>query len=432
MLFNIILKSKKHLFSIGIITIYLFYKIHLEKPIFVSGDELNSILIYSSNLKTFLLKNVPGNVVFFHFFGLVKSHLFGFDIVTFRSINFLFLIIIFYIFYKQFKNFIFVYLVILLLLSSNLLIYLGIYVGYIFSSLIFLIIFFLLYKPQQDKYVQKIIFFLLFIQSYNHLVNIYLVIPIIITMFVHEEYKKKYIKNFIFYFIFPTSLFYTFSIILTGLHELRLPSYDMQNIIHILKEQLSNVFYLGVKKIFFYEVYQAADSFSIKVFLIKLYNFDKMYFLIFIIIQLFSLIFIKNNKTHKKIFLIFLLHFLIFFIINKDPAPRIFTGFIFAYIFNIFFIFTEFKIKINRNINNILIVSCFILIYQLNYSEIILKSSRGPDFVKNDLKKEILLNECKLINNNFLEVEKKTYYYQYLNVCKKKFNLFEFRSFYKA
>ena len=52
-----------------LITIFLlllfYYKLYLEYKIPILGDELNSILIYSTNFKTLFLKNFPGNVSFF-------------------------------------------------------------------------------------------------------------------------------------------------------------------------------------------------------------------------------------------------------------------------------------------------------------------------------------------------------------------------------
>jgi hypothetical protein len=47
--------------------------------------------------------------------------------------------------------------------------------------------------------------------------------------------------------------------------------------------------------------------------------------------------------------------------------------------------------------------------------------------VKNDLS----INDCKLKNNSYSEMEKKSYYYFYLNLCDKKFSLIEFINFYR-
>ena len=63
-----------------ILLIFFYYKLYLEFFIPITGDELNSILIYSSNIKTLFLKNYPGNVTFFHFLGYLKTSIFGYDL----------------------------------------------------------------------------------------------------------------------------------------------------------------------------------------------------------------------------------------------------------------------------------------------------------------------------------------------------------------
>ena len=87
--------------SIGILLVLFFYKLHFKSFIPVSGDELNSILVYSSNFKTLLLKNFPGNVTFFHFFGYLKTLLLGYDLVLYRTITFIFLALHFWILKKM-------------------------------------------------------------------------------------------------------------------------------------------------------------------------------------------------------------------------------------------------------------------------------------------------------------------------------------------
>ena len=46
--------------SIGLLLFLFFYKLHFQSFIPISGDELNSILVYSSNIKT-VLENIPIN-----------------------------------------------------------------------------------------------------------------------------------------------------------------------------------------------------------------------------------------------------------------------------------------------------------------------------------------------------------------------------------
>ena len=87
--------------SIIILFLFFFYKLHFETFIPVSGDELNSILVYSSNIKTIFLKNFPGNLPFFHFFGYFKTFIVGYDLISFRAITFIFLILHFWILKKM-------------------------------------------------------------------------------------------------------------------------------------------------------------------------------------------------------------------------------------------------------------------------------------------------------------------------------------------
>ena len=80
-----------------IFLLFFFYKINLESFIPITGDELSSILVYSSNIKTVFLKNFPNNVTFFNFFGYIKSLIFGYDLISYRALTFIFVIFHFFI-----------------------------------------------------------------------------------------------------------------------------------------------------------------------------------------------------------------------------------------------------------------------------------------------------------------------------------------------
>ena len=74
---------------IAIFLLLLFYyKLYLENDIPILSDELNSILVYSTNYKTLFLKNFPGNVSFYHLIGYIKSIIFGYELLSYRSISF--------------------------------------------------------------------------------------------------------------------------------------------------------------------------------------------------------------------------------------------------------------------------------------------------------------------------------------------------------
>ena len=174
---------------IVILLIFFYYKLYLEFFIPISGDELNSILVYSSNIKTLFLKNFPGNVTFFHLFGYLKTLIFGYDLISYRSISFIFFILHFWILKKlnYFDSKIIIFFCLLILTNFSL--YVGLYVGYIFSSFIFVTIFYLLNTNHKEKN-NKLIFLLLFVQFYNHLVNINLIVPIILSLFFFFKQKK--------------------------------------------------------------------------------------------------------------------------------------------------------------------------------------------------------------------------------------------------
>jgi hypothetical protein len=121
--------------SIIILLIILFYKLHFQFSIAASGDELNSILVYSSNIKTLFLKNFPGNVTFYHFFGYLKSKVIGYDLITYRSLTFIFFLLHFWILKKmKFQNN-FKLGFYLLIITSYISYYIGQYSGYLFHRL---------------------------------------------------------------------------------------------------------------------------------------------------------------------------------------------------------------------------------------------------------------------------------------------------------
>ena len=87
------IKFLKNIIPINILNaifllLLFYYKLYLEYEIPILGDELNSILIYSTNIKTLFLKNFPGNVTFYHLFGYIKSIFFGYELLTYISISF--------------------------------------------------------------------------------------------------------------------------------------------------------------------------------------------------------------------------------------------------------------------------------------------------------------------------------------------------------
>ena len=421
---------------IVILLIFFYYKLYLEFFIPISGDELNSILVYSSNIKTLFLKNFPGNVTFFHLFGYLKTLIFGYDLVSYRSISFIFFILHFWILKKlnYFDSKIIIFFCLLILTNFSL--YVGLYVGYIFSSFIFVTIFYLLNTNHKEKN-NKLILLLLFVQFYNHLVNIYLIVPIILSLFFFSNKKKIYKEIFIF-FICPSIIFYTLSIILTGLAELKIAETNLDTVILYLINNYYFIFVNGFNRIFFYEAYSNSSNLDIKELIINFFHFDRIILLIFFLSIITSLINIKNRKTNIIFSLIIILHIFCIFIINKQAAPRIFTGFLSFYILIIFDYFNnnKFLIKIiNLQLAKFsFLIILLILVMNFNYIKIIKSSIYANDinFEENKISLKILEKKCILSNNNFSEIQKRNFYFNYLNKCNKKFNLSEFLTFYRS
>jgi len=156
--------------SIAILLILFFYKLHFKSFIPVSGDELNSILVYSSNIKTLFLKNFPGNVIFFHLLGYLKSLSFGYELISYRSITFLFVLLHFWTLKKMnYNNNFVLFFFSLLLISNSYMYYSGQYIGYIFSSFIFVIIFYLIKDNKNERYNKLIFFFSNKIKNYKNI-----------------------------------------------------------------------------------------------------------------------------------------------------------------------------------------------------------------------------------------------------------------------
>jgi len=424
-------------FSIVLLVIIYFYKINLINFIPVTGDELNSILVYSTNIKTLFLKNYPGNVTFFYLIGYLKSIFIGYELISYRSITFLFFIMHFIILKKMnfscIKNLIFF----AILISSYFSYYVGQYIGYVFSSFIFVTIFFLLTNNQKEKN-NNIIFFLLFIQLYNHLVNLYLVGPIIIALFILSSNKIKFIKKFILYFIFPILLFYTLSILLTGLAENKVSNTDFGYIFNYVFENKLDIFSSGFKRIFFFEAYTNANTFDFKSFFLSLFIFDKIYFVLFLSSILISIINLKQKKIELIFSLILIFHFIFLILINKDPAPRIFSGFVCFYIFFILLYFKNYLETLTKLQNKLIyfgiLIFLIITMTNFNYLKLIYDKKKSADFnfEVNKISITILKKNCNLQNNNFSEIQKRNFYFNYLNLCNKKFDLSEYLRFYRS
>ena len=423
--------------SIIILLFLLFYKLHFQFSIAASGDELNSILVYSSNIKTLFLKNFPGNVTFFHFFGYLKSKVIGYDLITYRSLTFIFFLLHFWILERMKIQNSFKIGFFLLIITSYLSYYIGQYSGYLFSSFLYVLIYYLIKCNKKNDY-NKIILILLFIQIYNHLVNLYLVLPILISIFIYSKKKINFFKEFLIYFFLPVLFFYLISSILTGLSELKISNTGLSYVATFLFNDFLNIIKIGFTRIFFYEAYSSANKFEIIQFIINFIIFDKIIFVIFILSFICAIINLKYKNISTIFSVIIISHIFMLFLINKDPALRIFSGF---YCFYIFFIFdflrnNNYFIKVEKNkfIFIFLLILLVISVFKFNYKKIIETNINFPDFTffEEIVSTKYLQKNCYLKNYNFTEIQKRNYYFNYINICKKKFDLSEFINYYRS
>ena len=409
-----------------------YYKLYLEYHIPILGDEINSILVYSTNYKTLFVKNYPGNVTFYHLIGYIKSLIFGYELLSYRSISFLFVLLTLWILKKLNFDESKILIFFSILISSNFSLTIGWYAGYNFTTAIFGLIFLFL-KFNSNNKNNKIIFLLLFVQFYNHLVNIYLIIPIMIALFFYSK-KIKFLKEFTLFFLLPSCIFYFLSVLLTGIAELKVEQVNIEYIFSFIEQNFVTIFSNGFNRIFFNEILKSINEFNLAGAIKALYDFDIVIFFIFSFCFFYSIYDLIKKKSIFSV--IILLHFSMFFILNKQPLPRIFTGFGIFYLL-VFFNFTENKIEIFLKSKVLkffsLLLLCFVII-NFNFKEKIEKSLYGTDitYKENKISVMILSKNCRLNNQNFTELQKRNYYFNYINLCNQKFNLTEFLRYYRS
>lgn len=422
--------------------IVLFLKLYLNNQLVALGDELNSILVYSSNIKTLLLKNFPGNTTVFHFFGYLIS-IFSYKLFYYKLLSYFFFSINTFLIWRFCKFFSTKLLFLITLLFSFYIPYYAfVYSGYFFSSFIFILIFLLVEAYLENQKKLSLIFFLLFINFYNHLVNLYIIFPLIFILYFYSKEKKSFFIKLFLYFFIPSFLFYLVSIIITGLAVMKVQSASYVYVLNFVNNNFFEIVTKGFNWIFFNKAYDLPLNLEVFEYL-KSINSEDIHFF-FSIIFLFILsfyFFIKRKKNYYFYISIILLHFLLIVILNKKIYPRSYTGFIFIYYFILLKYFEFFYYNLNKKrIFRILVNSCliFLIFYKLisiDYQKRIYNGITSTDFTfeqTNIVKRDLILNDCKIKNSSYLEMEKKVYYYLYINECNKKFDLEEFLFFYRS
>ncbi len=407
--------------TISLIYLYLRFLLSLSLTI-PETDEIVTISTFL-DYRTFLLKYIPNNHVFTSMLGMITSYLFGVNIILLRTISFIFLLLIFINISKNFKD---SYLSILILLvfsfDSLSIDYSFLFRGYIFSSFLFVLIFFKLIKLEENIKISKNILILCSVLLFHNISNIYLVLPILIIVFKKLIRNNK--SNYILYFIIPSIILFATSIFITGLFLNK--ELILSNNIYLLTDfqNFKNLIYDGFLSIFFPQVgsENIFGNFS-KLFLIFKNNFLLgLVIFLSLIKSIFNLV-----KKPKIIDYSIPLFFIIFLLINKIPPERVFVNFTF---FLILYIFKDLKLQNSSTKRIVYLLSLIIIIF--NFYNHTFYNSINTHLVKKDLIKRINNTNCelKLLSNN--EFDYHYFYYKYLSDCKKKPNIFEFYSFYKS
>ena len=89
------------------------------------------------------------------------------------------------------------------------------------------------------------------------------------------------------------------------------------------------------------------------------------------------------------------------------------------------------KLKTFRIFSLLLLIT---VIINFNFKDKIDTSLYGKDisYKENEISIKILNQNCELNNINFSELQKRNYYFNYLNICQKDFNLTEFLKYYRS
>jgi len=382
-------------FYIFFFSLIIFINFFSKDNYYFNIDEINSINYYS-NFYTFLITNVPNNHVITNFIGALGTITFGYNIYYFKSINYFFCILIFFIFHNFYKNYNFLLIFLLLFfISNNLYTYSYLYRGYYFSSLIFSVIFVLIYKNKNffQKKFFNIIFLLLALLSVHSVYVFFLVVPILIANFYQAAKKltnKTIIINFFLFFLIPFITVEFFKWIFTGLYLVSktINSSDYNSLFTYLtsKSQNNNFFlinyfdnkffnllvnffsliYNAILQIYFNK-YTFGNNFQNENFIIsfKFFFQDPVTFFIYFSSLLFA---IKNLiKSYNILDFIVLFFFIFLFVSMKTPPGRVYIGFIGFFIFY-FFLNVKYLNIINFN-GKLFRTLLFIFIFYLSFNK---------------------------------------------------------------
>ena len=400
------------------------------------SDEVVSITLLSS-FKTSLIKFYGHNHFLSTQIGNLIIFIFGVDIMKIRLLSLISFFLILFIVQKQFKDYsktfiyIFVYLYVDLIIT-----YFSLYRGYGISALLSTLIFFLIDRESYNLKNSKLLYFIMAIIILHCEVNVYLVLPILISMNLKylrntNKFEINSYKNFFLYFIIPFSSIYLMFCFTEGLYASKIfvSFSNMKDIAPLIFTNLFDLIYTGFTRLI------SNEANSVKLFLTFDYfitniKTNPLFFSIFVISFFKSIYFLFLKKKNDLIHLIIFTFFITFLLINRNGPPRIYTGFI---SFFIIYILRDLNLNLLNNekfnfkiiFNYVLLLLIFFKLSNLNFVRL------------EDLKEKYLIFEKNLENCNFpskyhsAEFDKHFEYFVYLQECKAKPDINKFYNYYK-
>jgi hypothetical protein len=436
--------NSKSLLNVTLIIIFfiLSFKIFFLYDHYPTHDEILTIDRYL-RFHTFLYKSSTNNHLLLSLYGTIINSVFGFNLVYLRFGSFLFLIFIFLIYRKIFSKNLFLLSILLLLITSSGIVFNHSYIfrGYYLSSFLFVLVFYFIMKyfflKKKNKYI-KLVFFFNFLLTIHSLYTLYLVVPIMLSIFIFllQDNRYKFLFfNFIFYYLLPTFFLLSLSFVITGF-ALFTENLSVNSLIlnfHLFpKYWLDGLQWSTCWQGFCNDdLHNTGGIFQTRLnaifSFINIYKYDLILFLSLVATLLISFARFLFRKTN--IFDFIILFFVLFYLfLNKDLTSsylRVYVGFIFFFyfylIFNIFklleIITTKVRYKLFYNyINNFSIIIITITLIFVK-PEISIKNS-NTETLEDIIKKISLLNgKCDLVNQNLNDYEKWVFLNYFPNSC---------------
>jgi len=371
-------QKKKEIFFLDLIILFtlitLFIKFFILIEVYPLHDE---VVIIERNTKwhSFLWRNYTSNHTINSFFAVIINSIFGFNLLYYRFVSFIFFSLILILFRKLYPSLLLYCIFITIILSSQLLTnYIWIFRGYYSWAFFTVLNFFYLKKFIQNNFDNKNFNILLIINLIllcHAIFTLYIVVPSFICLFIifiknfkkNKDFKvKEKIFNFFAFFLLPLILFYLLVITIEGFiinhwDNLTL-NFFLSNIFNIIKDG----FIPGFKSIFLsshLNQYIPKSNFFIVLYTSLINNvlittnpqIEAQYtILAAYLTSFFIFIFRVLTKRFDYLDLALISVFLFFYFIHFIPEQRVHVGLVFFnifYIFNNIYLFYIKKFKVN-------------------------------------------------------------------------------------